>query len=78
MDGIEHHHSDYRGWKLCVTPDGPSPQVLGYGVRATRPHRVIMAEASTAATALLDLHRQVDAIEDGAGDTTDRGDTTPG
>jgi hypothetical protein len=61
------NHSDYRGWRLCVTPDGPSPQCLGHGVRATRPNDVIMAEAPTEAEALAELHRQVDAIEDDSG-----------
>jgi hypothetical protein len=75
---MHHHHSDYRGWRLCVTPDGPSPQVLGHGVRAMRPHQVVMAEAPSEAEALDELHRQVDAIEDGAGARTDRGDATPG
>jgi len=70
MDRMEHHHSDYRGWRLCVTPDGPEdePRYIGHGVRATRPHRVVMAEAATEAAALDELHRQVDAIEDGAGE----------
>ena len=36
--------------------------------RATRPHRVIMAEAPTEALALEELRRQIDAIEDAAGD----------
>ena len=63
---MEHHHSDYRGWKLCDTPDGPSPQALGHGGRAARPHDVVMAEAPTEAEALDELHRQVDAVEDAA------------
>jgi hypothetical protein len=64
------NHSAYRGWKLCVCPDGQSPLCLGHGVRAERPHHVIMAEAPTEAEALDELHRQVDAIED-AGNTGD-------
>jgi hypothetical protein len=63
---MEHHHSNYRGWKLCVTPDGPPdrPRCIGHGVRATRPHRVIMFEATTEAATLEELHRQVDAVEE--------------
>jgi hypothetical protein len=66
MAGMEHYHSHYRGWKLCVTPDGPpdQPRCIGHGVRATRPHRGIMFEATTEAATLEELHRQVDAIED--------------
>jgi hypothetical protein len=67
------HHSDYRGWKLCVCPDGPSPLCLGHGVRAERPHRVIMAEAPTEAAALAELHHRVDAVEaELAGDVAGR------
>jgi hypothetical protein len=62
---MEHHHSDYRGWKLGVAPNGP--WCLGHGVRATRPHQGIMAKAPTEVAALDDLHHQVDAIEDAAG-----------
>jgi hypothetical protein len=50
LDGMEHHHfPDHRGWTLCVTPDGPpeEPRFIGHAVRATRPHRVVMAEAPT-------------------------------
>jgi hypothetical protein len=64
---MEHHHfPDHRGWMVCVTPNGPpeEPRYLGHGVRATRPHRVVMAEASTEPDALDELHRQIDAIED--------------
>jgi hypothetical protein len=80
MDVMEHHHSDYRGWRLCITPDGPTDGRwhIGHGLRATRPHEVIMTQASSEAATLDGLHRQVDAIEDGAGDRTDRRDTTPG
>ena len=69
---MEHHHSDYRGWKLCVTQDGPpeEPRYIGHGVRATRLHRVIMAEASAEEAALDELHRQVDAVEDAAAANT--------
>jgi hypothetical protein len=51
---------------VCVTPNGPpeEPRYLGHGVRATRPHRVVMAEAPTEAEALDELRRQIDAIED--------------
>jgi hypothetical protein len=69
MDRMEHHHfPDHRGWMVCVTPDGPpeEPKYLGHGVRATRPHRVVMAEASTEAEALDEVRRQIDAIEDAA------------
>jgi hypothetical protein len=66
MGGMEYRHSDYRGWRLCITPDGPpeAPRYIGHGVRATRPHRIIMAETSAEGAALDELHRQVDAIED--------------
>jgi hypothetical protein len=62
---MEHHHSDYRGWKLCTIPDRPC---LGHGVRAAPPHDVIMAKGPTEANVLDELHRQVDAVEDAAGD----------
>src|SRR5262245_13129006 len=68
---MEHHHyPDHRGWRLCVTPTEPSeePRYIGHAVRATRPHRVVMAEGSSEAAALEDLHRQVDALEGAAGD----------
>jgi hypothetical protein len=76
MDGMEHHHSGYRGWRLCVTPDGPPDRqgYIGHGVRAARPHEVIMTQASSEAEALDELRRRVDAIEDAAGDMTDRGE----
>jgi hypothetical protein len=63
---MEHHHSDYRGWMLRVTPDGPpdAPRYIGHGVRAARPHKVVMAEGPTEAAELDKLHRQVDVIED--------------
>jgi hypothetical protein len=63
---MEHRHSEYRGWKLCITPDGPpdAPRYLGHGVRATPPHEVIMTRDSTEAAALDRLYRQVDAMED--------------
>jgi hypothetical protein len=34
---MEHHHSDYRGWMLCITPNGPPDGLwyVGHGVRAT-------------------------------------------
>jgi hypothetical protein len=41
---MEHHHSEYRGWKLCTIPDRPC---LGHGVRAAPPHDVIMAKGPT-------------------------------
>ena len=66
---MEHHHCpDHRGWMVCITPNGPpeEPRYLGHGVRATRPHRVVMAEAPTEAEALDELRRQIDAIEDAA------------
>jgi hypothetical protein len=65
---MEHHHSDYRDWRLCVTLSGPldAPRFIGHGVCATLPHDVIMVEASTEPAALDELHRQVDAIEDAA------------
>jgi hypothetical protein len=65
---MEHHHSDYKGWKLCVTPTGPPDGLwyVGHGVRATRPHDVIMAEGPTETAVLDELHRQVDAAEDAA------------
>jgi hypothetical protein len=70
---MEHHHSDYRGWMLCITPDSPpdAPWYIGHGVRAARPHEVIMTRDSTEAAALDGLHRQVDAIEDAKAKPTD-------
>src|SRR5262249_20068555 len=65
LDRMEHHHSDYCGWKLCTIWGRPC---LGNGVRATPPHNVIMAEGSTDALVLEDLRRQVDSIEDAGGD----------
>ena len=60
---MEHHHSNYRGWKLCTIPDRPC---LGHGVRAVPPHDVIMAKGPTEENVLDELHRQVDAVEDAA------------
>ena len=60
---MEHHHSDYRGWKLCTIPDRPC---LGHGVRVSPPHDVIMAKGPTEAAVLDELHRPVDAAEDAA------------
>jgi hypothetical protein len=71
MGGMEHHHyEDHRGWKVCITPDGSPdrPWFIGHAVRATRLHDVVMTQAPSEAAALEDLHRQVDAIEDPAGD----------
>jgi hypothetical protein len=66
MHVMEHRHSDYRDWKLCVTPDGPPERrwYIGHGVRWTRPDEAILTQASTEAAALDGLHRQVDAMED--------------
>jgi hypothetical protein len=66
MRFMEHHHSDYRDWKLCVTPDGPQEKrwYIGHGVRLMRPREAIMTQASTEAAVLDGLHRQVDAMED--------------
>jgi hypothetical protein len=66
---MEHHHSDYRGWKLCTIPDRPC---LGHGVRAAPPHDVIMAKGPTEASVLDELHRQVDAVEDAAGEAPEK------
>jgi hypothetical protein len=62
---MEHHHSDYRGWKLCTIPDRPC---LGHGVRAAPPDDVIMAKGATEKSVLDELHRQVDAKEDATGE----------
>jgi hypothetical protein len=73
---FDFHAGDVAGDQFpAIGTDSPA---LGDGVRATRPHEVIMTRDSTEAAALAELHRQVDAIEDAAGDRTDRGDATPG
>jgi hypothetical protein len=56
--------STYRGWKLAVVP---GRVVLGHGVRARPPHRIVMAKGWGEELVLDDLRRQIDAIED-AGD----------
>ena len=68
---MEHHHSEYRGWKLCTIWGRPC---LGHGVRAIPPNNVVMAEGPTEAAVLDDLRRQVDSIEDAGGDAGQRDD----
>jgi hypothetical protein len=69
MDRMEHHHSDYRGWKLRTIPDRPC---LGHGGRAAPPYDVIMAKGQTEKSLLDELHRQVDAVEDAAGEAPEK------